>query len=223
MKKITFLVVCLIVCLNATLGFSMDNKRKNNPRRYAIDYRNAEPILFIERGVEFMVFPTGDFDFNTSTVSNYSRPRTGYSYTTNYPRPSHYSEPVGVRVEHDYNGRIRRIGNVFISYDYYGRVRRIGSIYMSYNSFALTRIGNLRLIYNYHGEIIGTTGYINPINNNYYYNPCPSNYYYNETNDLPYDWNNDDDFYFYKKDGSKEKMKKEDIETIKKEAEELKK
>ena len=30
-----------------------------------VDYRHAEPIVFVERGIEFYVFPNGEFDFNT--------------------------------------------------------------------------------------------------------------------------------------------------------------
>jgi hypothetical protein len=29
-------------------------------------YRYAEPIMFVERGVEFLIFPDGSFDFNTN-------------------------------------------------------------------------------------------------------------------------------------------------------------
>jgi hypothetical protein len=31
-------------------------------RRSAVDFRNAEPIVFMERGVEFFVFADGQFD-----------------------------------------------------------------------------------------------------------------------------------------------------------------
>jgi hypothetical protein len=39
-------------------------------RRSAVDFRNAEPIVFMERGVEFFVFADGQFDFNTRPSSN---------------------------------------------------------------------------------------------------------------------------------------------------------
>ena len=95
---------------------------------------------------------------------------------------------------------------------------------MTYNGFALTRIGGMRIFYNYHGEIVGVSGYVNGYNYGYTYNPCPEGYTgggYGHDDDYGYD--DDDDFYYYKKDGSKEKMKKEDIDAIKRDAVERKK
>ncbi|TAE63946.1 MAG: hypothetical protein EAY77_04015 [Flavobacteriia bacterium] len=90
---------------------------------------------------------------------------------------------------------------------------------MTYNSFALTRIGGMRLFYNYHGQLVGVTGFVNGMNYGYQYYPCPAGYnggnYHNDDG-------NDGDFFYYKKDGSKEKMKKEDIDEIKKDTEERK-
>lgn len=239
MRKITFLVASFLVMLNATFA---QNARTETDRRgnghgyygnghgnghntgyyhsYAIDYRDAEPIFFKERGIEFFVFPNGDFDFNTA--GNTYIPRRGGTNTA-FGTPNRIEErgPRGIRIEHDAYGRVRRVGNVFINYDYYGRVRRIGSVYMSYNSFALTRIGGMRLYYNWHGEIIGVNGFINGYNYGYYYNPCPAGYIGNDFDDD--DFENEDDFYYYKKDGTKEKMKKEDIEAVKRDVAERKK
>ena len=228
MRKITFLVASFIFMLNATTaqelrtdrrggnGHSNGNGHHNGHNNYyAIDYRDAEPIEFRERGISFYIFPNGDFDFNTGNGSYIAR-RGGTPTTQTVERGAR-----GIKIEHDYNGRVRRIGNVFVNYDYYGRVRRIGSVYMTYNSFALTRIGGMRLFYNYHGQIIGVTGYINEYNYGYTYNPCPNGYiggtYDND------DYGDDDDFYYYKKDGSKEKMRKEDIDGVRKDAVERKK
>jgi hypothetical protein len=41
------------------------NNKFSHERRSAVDFRNAEPIVFMERGVEFFVFADGQFDFNT--------------------------------------------------------------------------------------------------------------------------------------------------------------
>ena len=222
MKKITFLVAGLFLVLNAAVA--QETERGRGPRveyhnSYAIDYREAEPIVFRERGIEFFVFPTGDFDFNT--VINGPRPRRG-SINETYGAPRVEDRGIrGVRIEHDSYGRVRRVGNVFINYDYYGRVKRIGSVYMTYNSFALTRIGGMRIFYNYHSEIIGVSGFVNGYGG-YAYNPCPAGYN-GGGHDYDEDWYEDEgDFYFYKKDGTKEKMKKEDVDAIKREAVERK-
>lgn len=194
--------------------------------RYHVDYRYAEPIVFLERGVEFYVFPNGEFDFNT--VSNHysanPRPRHGAINTT-YGAPRTYSinygpRDRGIRIEHDYMGRVRRVGNAFINYDAYGRVKRIGNVYMRYNSFALTQVGGLRIIYNRRGCIVDIIGFVNYHSTHYHYNPRGNHGHgYNFDDDDDYDdddYDNDDDFYYYKKDGSKAKMSKEDINEIKK-------
>lgn len=230
MRKITFLVAGFLLMLNAATAQEIRTDRRGNGNGhhngnghnghndyYAIDYRDAEPIEFRERGISFYVFPNGDFDFNTGNSSYIAR-RGGVPTTTNIENRG----VRGIRIEHDNYGRVRRIGNVFINYDYYGRVKRIGSVYMTYNSFALTRIGGMRLFYNYHGEIVGVTGYVNGMNYGYQYNPCPAGYSGGDYHDDDYGNDNDDDFYYYKKDGSKEKMKKEDIDGVKKDAVERK-
>ncbi|AWH85901.1 hypothetical protein HYN59_12645 [Flavobacterium album] len=180
MKKITFLVAGLL--LSGSLALASESTIfSGNPTHYAIDYREAEPIVFMERGIEFLVFPNGEMDFNTqpSTGSGtyYRRSDRNQSNAT-YGAPGTYSNGRGVRVEHDYNGRVRRVGNVFINYDAIGRVKRIGTVYMSYNSFALAQIGNLRLIYNRSGHIVDAIGYINANNRSYVYDACPATGYY---------------------------------------------
>ena len=224
MRKITFLVASFLFMLNATTAQEIRTDRRGNGNGhhsghndyYAIDYRDAEPIEFRERGISFYVFPNGDFDFNTGNSSYIAR--RGGVPTTNLENRG----VRGIRIEHDNYGRVRRIGNVFVNYDYYGRVRRIGSVYMTYNSFALTRIGGMRLFYNYHGEIVGVTGFVNGMNYGYQYNPCPAGYSGGDYHDDDYGNDDDGDFYYYKKDGSKEKMKKEEIDAVRKDAVERK-
>jgi len=186
-----------------------------------VDYRNAEPIVFMERGVEFYVFPNGEFDFNTVRTATPNRPR-GNSFNSTFGAPNVHSynnhRNNGVRIEHDHFGRVRRIGNVFINYDAFGRIRRAGSVYMRYNSFALTQVGNLRIVYNRRGQIISVYGTVNGFNHGYVYNPggFGGNTYYN-TNVF----NNDDfegDFYYYRTDGTKAKMAEEDVNKIEREA-----
>ena len=190
-----------------------------------VDYRNAEPIVFMERGIEFYVFPNGEFDFNTVRTVTPNRPRgNNFNSTFGAPNAQSYYGPsnAGVRIEHDHFGRVRRIGNVFINYDAFGRIRRAGSVYMRYNSFALTQVGNLRIVYNRRGQIISVYGTVNGFNHGYVYNPggFGGNTYYN-TNVF----NNDDfegDFYYYRTDGTKAKMAEEDVKEIEREATSLK-
>ncbi len=221
-KKITLLVVASIL-LAGSMAYASENpffSDNTNRRGFYIDYRDAEPIIFKERGIEFMLFPNGEFDFNTRPI----RSRT--NGTTGAPRGVYYgTSERGIRIEHDNFGRVRRVGNVYINYDVFGRVKRIGTIYMSYNSFAVTRIGNMRIIYDRRGRIVDVFGFINYANNGYVYNPRGINYSggnggYGFGDDDNY--GNDNDYYYYKKDGSKAKMTEEDVNEIKRETLEIK-
>lgn len=223
MRKITFLVASLMLMLNATVAQDANGRRgggrhyEEEQNQYAVDYRDAEPIVFMERGVEFLVFPNGDFDFNANfnTTSGYYGRRENNQVDVDRAR--------AIRIDRDFNGRVRRVGNVYINYDFYGRVKRVGGVFISYNNFALTQIGGLRLFYNHHGQIVWVSGSVNSYRNSY--NPCPAGYQNNDNDDYYEDDSdyNDDDYYYYKKDGKKEKMDKEAIKAIKKEYKELRK
>jgi hypothetical protein len=221
MKKITLLVVASFI-LVGSMAYASGNpifSDRTNNRGYFIDYRDAEPIIFQERGIEFMLFPSGEFDFNTSPVG---RPRTNGTYGA--PRSGGYYGPAGrgVRVEHDNFGRIRRVGSTYINYDAFGRVKRIGSVYMSYNSFALTRVGNMRIIYDRRGRIVDVYGFINASNNGYY-NPNGGQFAGGiGSNGYDEDFDDEEDFYYYKKDGAKAKMNADDVKEIKRETPEIK-
>lgn len=217
MKKITLLVAGLL--LGSTLAhasatvYAPEYSRLHN---IPVDYRDAEPVLFTERGIEFMVFLDGSMDFNTvpgTTGGNYYRGTRARNAAYSGPGTRYTRSNGGIRVEHDYAGRVRRVGNVFINYDAYGRVKRIGSVYMRYNSFALIQIGGMRFAYDRWGRIVRTYGFISPAAYGYVYTP-----YNNGTNTGGYthEYEDDDDFYYRRKDGTKAKMTEADIADIEK-------
>ena len=224
MKKITLLVVASIL-LVGNMALASENpvfSDNTNRRGYYIDYRDAEPIIFKERGIEFMLFPNGEFDFNTRPAV---RPRV--NGPSGAPRGMYYgTSERGIRVEHDNFGRVRRVGNVYINYDAFGRVKRIGTIYMSYNSFAVTKVGNMRIVYDRRGRIVDVYGFINHANGGYNYNPgthySGGNGGYGYGDDYSDDYGSDDDYYYYRKDGSKTKMSDDDVKEIKRETLEVK-
>lgn len=193
-------------------------------------YRYAQPIMFVERGVEFMIFPDGSFDFNTNlrgqvqTNDNYYyrtstiSTRRG-SVNTTFGAPGtisrvHFSEPRerGVIIEHDRDGKVRRIGNVFINYDRFGKIKRAGSIYMSYRgNGTLSQVGGLRVNYNHWGEIVHTSGHVSPFSNSCGICgmiACTVNHSYTPIGFDNNDWEDDDDFYYYKQNGDLKKQKK---------------
>ncbi|KIX22579.1 hypothetical protein SY27_01730 [Flavobacterium sp. 316] len=226
MKKITQLLVIAVLSLGFSSAKASEKKVFDDVNRIypPVDYRFAEPIVFMERGIEFYVFPNGELDFNTvETTSSgiYSRRNVNRTYGAPGVRTrgnTYYNSPRnnGTKIEHDYMGRVRRVGNVFINYDSTGRVKRIGSVYMRYNSFALSQIGGLRIMYDRHGCIIDIVGFVNASNRS---NSYQSNNHYQATNHYEYgngSNDNENDYYYYRQDGTKTKMSKEDIKELKK-------
>lgn len=100
------------------------NVGNNFPDRFGFVYSYDNSVNFVERGIEFFVFTNGDFDFNTRFGNN-----------------------RGVRINRNFNGQIRRVGNVFINYDRFGNVTRIGNIFINYRRGRLHRVGDLRVRY----------------------------------------------------------------------------
>ena len=185
----------------------------------------AQPIIFIERGIEFMIFPNGSFDFNTNAIPQASHFESNYyhrsstqtrrsSVNTTFGAPSmynrvHYATPrnQGVIVTHDANGQVRRIGNVFINYDRNGKIKRAGSIYMRYNNRGiLKQVGGLHINYNRWGEIISQYGFVSPFSNMCHvcgiYNCSISHGSTNAHSNV--NTNSTEDFYYYKKNKSSE-------------------
>lgn len=224
-KQLLFIAAMLMGLTSATAttaGYAVSNGEDFNTNRY----RFAEPITFIERGVEFMIFPDGSFDFNTEIVNNtsnvYYRTNTRRSsVNTTYGAPGTvsrvtYSNPrsTGVIITHDANGQVRRIGNVFINYDREGRIKRAGSVYMSYQrgNGLLRQVGGLRVNYNRWGEIVHVTGMVNHYNANL---NCGVGSGHGGNNFIGFNDvdHYDDDYYYYRKDGKVKKTKK--IKTLK--------
>ncbi|WP_299229247.1 hypothetical protein [uncultured Psychroserpens sp.] len=222
-KQLLFIAAMLIGLTSATAttaGHAVSDREDLN---VSSRYRFAEPIVFIERGVEFMIFPDGSFDFNTEIQNNvsqmyYRRNSRRHSVNTTYGAPGmvnrvYYTNtrPRGVIITHDSNGQVRRIGNVFLNYDRRGRIKRVGSVYMSYQrgSGLLRQVGGLRVNYNRWGEIVHISGVVNQYNTEL---NCGvgsglglGNYHPNDFDDLD---DYDNNFYYYRKNGKIKKSKK---------------
>ena len=192
MKKITLLVASIFLlgggAANAAekIAFSVEKKSP-------VDFRNADPIVFTERGIEFFIFPDGQLDFNThpskgTSGSMYYKAGNKNGLNKTYCAPAR-NKNYGVKVEHDNRGRVRQVGNVFINYDSNDRVKRVGSVYMTYNRYALERVGGLEITYNHRGQIVDAVGTVNG----------GKAYPYNQNND-------DDDHYYYRTNGSRAKI-----------------
>jgi len=199
MKTITFLAASILLVGSVTANAQGLIKNPGEERRTG--YSFDEPISFTERGIEFFVFPNGEFDFNTRPDDS----QGDYYYKAAGKRvadvASRRQSNYGVRIEQDSYGRVRRVGNTFINYDNMDRVSRIGSVYMKYNRMALVQIGGMRIIYNRRGEIVDTIGRIKGYSNSgYAYNYNDYDYNYSASN------YNGNDYYYYKADGTKAKI-----------------
>ena len=215
MKKITLLVASVLLIGNvAKASEIIKTTDVENRTRYSFD----EPISFVERGIEFFVFPNGDFDFNTrpqDSQGDYFYRKAGGRNAKAQARGNGNSN-YGVLIEHDSFGRVRRVGNTFINYDNRDRVNRIGTVYMRYNRFALSQIGGMQIIYNHRGDIVNTIGSIKGWRNQgFVYNDnCDDNFNgnfnYNSNNNYTAsnssNYGNDNNYYYYRTDGSKARI-----------------
>lgn len=206
MKKITFLVASIFL-IGSGVANATEKTNFSHERGMPVDVRNAEPIVFTERGIEFFVFPDGQFDFNTRPSSGsdmYYRSTKAKTVNRTYGAPSNSrNQNYGVKVEHDNSGKVRRIGNVFINYDAYDRIKRVGSVYMTYNRFALEQVGGLQIIYNRRGQFVD---FIGNVKGRRAYEYSQNNY---GNNDQDYGNNqnsNDQDQYYYRTTGAKNKV-----------------
>ena len=129
----------------------------------------GESFIFVEGGVEFAIFPDGQFDFHFDPRRNMHRnirinPRADFSFNHGYNYDAF--------VQYDDFGAVVQIENVPIYYDFYGRIIQAGRVPISYNSFGMVdRIGNLYLHYNRHHHLQGYSGFINSYNRGYDFKP----------------------------------------------------
>lgn len=185
MKRLVLLFAGLLIGLTTASASEFNHKKNESSLDKTKRYRYAQPIIFIERGVEFLIFPDGSFDFNTHTNdrhqndvyyrnnsrrssvnTNYRDPNSNISYTTSFSKS-------GVSIIRDRTGKVRRIGNVYLNYDRYGKITRAGNIYMNYSRGHhgdLRQIGGLLVNYDHWGEITNTYGQVNRYDN--YCNFC---------------------------------------------------
>ena len=201
MKKITLLVASILLLGSAANAVEVI-KTSGEEKRTRFSFE--EPISFTERGIDFFVFPNGEFDFNTrpddSEGDYYFKTAGKRTSTAQRGGPVNY----GTLIEHDSFGRVRRIGNTFINYDSRDRVNRIGTVYMKYNRFALTQVGGLKIFYNRRGDIVKMIGSVKGHRNSGYVYNNQNNYDFD--NDHNYSASNNSNDYYYKADGTKAKI-----------------
>ena len=186
-----------------------DGAKTNSKKGYSDRY-GARSIEFMERGIKFYVFPNGEIDFNSHNKfkSQYYY-RNGHRYKKRIPMR-------GISIDRDYNGRVRRVGKVFINYNRFGKVSRVGSVNIDYSHRRMTQVGGLQINYDrfgnkhYYGQVKPRynihlhsghfTGSIFNYNDNFFYDHD----FYNDYED----YGEDDDYYYYKSKSNKKDSKK---------------
>ncbi|PNQ72886.1 hypothetical protein C1T31_09260 [Hanstruepera neustonica] len=172
MKKIIYLLTALLVTstgVNAATTTKADTSLENTT------YRGyGENFIFVEGGIEFSVFPDGQFDFymphygpNVNVAIN--SPGVSISFNSGY----NYNPYV----QYDEFGAIIQIEHVPVFYDFYGRVIQVGDIFINYNSLGyISRVGGLYVHYNRFNRFSYCTGFINPFNRVYVFRPWHTYY-----------------------------------------------
>jgi len=151
------------ISTNATTTTKLDNELSSHTSIKG--YGNS--FIFTKNGIEFSVFPDGQFDFNLR--SHFSNVNININYNSGYD--------YGRYLQYDEFGAIIQIKNTCIDYDYYGRINQVGNIHIRYDSRGyVCQLGGLFVHYNRYNVYSHCTGFINIFNRHYVYRPW--HYYY---------------------------------------------
>ncbi|MDT0690530.1 hypothetical protein RM549_12090 [Salegentibacter sp. F188] len=164
MKNFTLLIAVLFA------GWSVSASAGVTPTRAYND-----SFIFVEGGVEFAVYPNGEFDFyynpdfRRTNVVNISTPSTNISYNAGFNYDPY--------IQYDDYGAVIQIETVPVFYDYYGRIIQAGDVLIDYNNHGqVGRVGNLIVHYNRFNRISHYNGFINNYNRYYIHRPWHSFY-----------------------------------------------
>lgn len=167
MKHILYLFAVLVTASTTAFATnSSSNEANTTAYNYVRGYGNS--FIFMEAGIEFSVFPDGQFDFympqyGPNVNVGINRPGFSLSFNTGF----NYNPYV----QYDSFGAIVQIENTPIYYDFYGRVNQIGNIFINYNGFGrVNRIGGLNIFYR-NNVFWRYDGFINIYNRAYVWRP----------------------------------------------------
>jgi hypothetical protein len=160
------------------IGFSANATTTENIKTNSIatssvrGYGNS--FIFQEEGIEFSIFPDGQFDFYMTNYGpnlkmSINAGLTSISFNTGYDYNAY--------VQYDEFGAIVQIEHIPVYYDYYGRVRQVGNVCINYNNFGfVSQVGGLYVHYNRFNRFSHCSGFINIFNRFYVARPWHSFY-----------------------------------------------
>jgi len=161
MKTITLILALLFVGVTASA---------NTAGNTFAPYKYGEAFIFVEGGVEFAVYPNGEFDFHynprflNTSIAHIPNPGRNISYNAGYNYDAF--------VQYDDFGAVIQIENVPVYYDFYGRLIQAGDVVIRYdNQGRIARVGGMSIRYNRFNQPIRYVGIINHYNTRYVYRP----------------------------------------------------
>lgn len=166
MKNLLFFIAGFILT-GLTVNASTTNSNNLITSTYIGGYGNS--FIFVENGIEFSVFPDGQFDFNilrgnSRFNASFNSPHVSISFNSGYD--------YNAFVQYDEFGAVIQIENTPIFYDYYGRITQAGNVNIRYNNFGyVNRVGGLYVHYNRYNVFSHCTGFINIYNRHYAFRP----------------------------------------------------
>ncbi len=166
-------VSALLFAFFATV-FSM-NANSVDSENYYGNFYNGSSYIFEEGGIEFSIFPDGQFDFvylgrNQGSQVNVSVNTPGVSINFN----SGYN--YDTYVQYDNYGAVIQVEDVPIYYDEFGRISQAGRVEIRYNDRRIVRVGGLHVFYNNYGYFSHCSGFVSPWYTTYVYRPWHVHY-----------------------------------------------
>lgn len=164
MKKVMIILAGIfLTCFSAKANTMLSENT-------SASYNYGQRYIFVEGGVEFSIFPDGQFDFvylghrrGNRLSLQIGTPNVNISFNAGYN--------YDMYLQYDMYGAVIQIENVPIYYDIYGRIVQAGNVHIYYNDWYVARIGGLFVHYNRNGHFSHYTGYINNWNRHYVVRP----------------------------------------------------
>ena len=163
MKNLAILLIGLITLSSTT--FASNTLISETAAQYNTVFDGSK-YIFVENGIEFSLFPDGEFDFYIPEYIkgiNTNAGSAGISFNTGFDYNPY--------VQYDEYGAVIQIENTSLYYDSYGRLTKAGDVKINYRNNRINRVGNLHVHYNNNGAYSHYTGFINVYNRNYVFNP----------------------------------------------------
>ncbi len=169
MKRFTLFLSALLLLGVTGQAETTNNLEDSSTANTYVKGYNGNAFIFVEDGIEFSIFPDGQFDFY---MQNYGPNVNAGNQSSNVSISYNKGYDYSAYVQYDDYGAIIQIESVPIYYDYYGRISQAGDVRINYNNYGrISRVGGLYIHYNRYNRYSHSSGYINSWNRHYVYRP----------------------------------------------------